>query len=73
MPIHVELWDYRKNGAHMYLGVTQFTIGEMRNNESLKKPREFKDKENKVVGHLIFNEFKLMEKPSFFDFIAVGV
>jgi hypothetical protein len=72
MPIKVELWDYRSNGGHVYLGETSFTVDEMKNKPNSKK--EFKDKtKNKVVGMLVFNEFKLIEQPSFLDYIAGGI
>ena len=30
MPIKVELWDYRNNGKHIYLGETTFCVEELK-------------------------------------------
>ena len=73
MPLKIELWDYHSNGSHVNLGETKFTIDEIRQQENLSRRKEFRNlKINKPQGTLIFDDFKLLKKPSFLDYISGG-
>ncbi|CAD8128603.1 unnamed protein product [Paramecium sonneborni] len=70
MPIRVEIWDYRSSGTHEHVCSTEFSVNELNGQQQAKKI--LFDQNKKQSGFLIFNEFKLIEKPSFMDYLQSG-
>ncbi|EGR31748.1 hypothetical protein IMG5_102480 [Ichthyophthirius multifiliis] len=69
MPILIECMDYNSNGKHDFIGSTQFSVNEAQ----IKKEYKLKDKKYNDAGTLFFNNFQLIRKPQFIDFIRGGV
>ncbi|KRX08060.1 C2 domain [Pseudocohnilembus persalinus] len=71
LPLLVEAWDFRTSGEHVYLGQVQFSINDL--TQSQQKQFKLKDsKKKKDAGYLEIRNVKLIEKPSFVDFIRGG-
>ncbi|CAD8183858.1 unnamed protein product [Paramecium pentaurelia] len=70
MPIKVEIWDYRTSGSHEHICSTEFSVDELKGKNMVKKI--LFDKNKKQSGSICFNEFKLIEKPSFLDYLQSG-
>ncbi|CAD8190196.1 unnamed protein product [Paramecium octaurelia] len=70
MPIRIEVWDYRTSGNHEHICSTDFSVDEMKDKQKTKKI--LLDKNKKQSGFICFNEFKLIEKPSFLDYLQSG-
>lgn len=71
LPIVVEIWDHKSKGPDQLIGTTQFTISEVNGG---KKEFKFTDARKKKgnLGILIFDSFKVNDKPQFIDYIKGG-
>ncbi|CAD8090802.1 unnamed protein product [Paramecium primaurelia] len=70
MPIRIEIWDYRTSGNHEHVCSTDFSVNELQGKNNIKKA--LMDKNKKYSGVIIFNDLKLIEKPSFLDYLQSG-
>ena len=72
LPVKVELWDCRSNGAHIYIGETQFTVNQVKSGQKEFNFLNPKKKGNDILGVLIFDTFTVSYKPQFIDYIRGG-
>jgi hypothetical protein len=72
MPLAIQLWDWKRNGYHTFLGETHITLNELRNYQLWNKSLEFHDGK-KSTGVLVINEIQVVERPSFMDYIMSGI
>ncbi|CAD8105544.1 unnamed protein product [Paramecium sonneborni] len=68
--LRIEVLDYRSQGNHLLIGITQFSVEEINNNKECKK--QLFDKNNNFVGYVIFKEFKILDPPTFIDYLESG-
>lgn len=71
MPIIVEVWDYHSNGEHLYIGEGTFSIKDLVS-KSVKTINLTVKKSKESAGQLLVIDAKVVEKPSFLDYIRGG-
>jgi len=69
-PIKVECWDWEKSGKFQYVGVTEFTLKDLK--EGKKEFTLYNAKKKKKSGTLKLLSFTMIERPSFIDYIRGG-
>ena len=78
LPLRVDVYDYEKSGKHEYIGGATTTLDSMMQMEGgtlefiNEKKAEKKGKKYKNSGELVIHQCRLIERPSFVDYLRSG-